>query len=195
MSGPCRTRGRRRPHPSWGIRFGCPAPDTPSHDIITNERTRVAATDVHRPTARQRDVRHQISRGRGVSNDWGNVRSKKSKLARVAKSMTAKTWRCSASDHSETTWKMPSTRLAQQECGALRHEISETLDETFCKEVGNKFHRIITIEDGVRNGGLGSAVLEWMDDHGFKARHHPNGVARMNSLNMEKWKNYAKLSV
>jgi 1-deoxy-D-xylulose-5-phosphate synthase len=42
------------------------------------------------------------------------------------------------------------------------------LDENILQEVGNKFHRIITIEDGVRNGGLGSAVLEWMDDHGFK---------------------------
>lgn len=41
------------------------------------------------------------------------------------------------------------------------------LDENLLHEVGKKFKRIITIEDGVRNGGLGSAVLEWMSDHGY----------------------------
>src|SRR5574344_1037310 len=41
------------------------------------------------------------------------------------------------------------------------------LDVSILDEAGRKFKRIITIEDGVRNGGLGSAVLEWMDDHHF----------------------------
>jgi len=41
------------------------------------------------------------------------------------------------------------------------------LDETILHEVGRHFSRIITIEDGVRNGGFGSAVLEWMSDHGY----------------------------
>ena len=44
------------------------------------------------------------------------------------------------------------------------------LDEKILDEVGRKFSRIITIEDGVRNGGLGSAVLEWMSDHGYNPR-------------------------
>jgi 1-deoxy-D-xylulose-5-phosphate synthase len=42
------------------------------------------------------------------------------------------------------------------------------LDETLLEEVGRKFKRIITIEDGVRNGGMGSAVMEWMNDHGYQ---------------------------
>ena len=41
------------------------------------------------------------------------------------------------------------------------------LDEDILNEVGRKFKRIVTIEDGVRTGGLGSAVLEWMADHGY----------------------------
>ena len=41
------------------------------------------------------------------------------------------------------------------------------LDESILHEVGRKFRRIVTIEDGVRNGGFGSAVLEWMSDHGY----------------------------
>ena len=48
------------------------------------------------------------------------------------------------------------------------------LDEKMLKEIGERFNRIITIEDGVRNGGLGSAVLEWMNDHGY----HP-AITRM----------------
>ena len=41
------------------------------------------------------------------------------------------------------------------------------LDEAMLHEIGRKFKKIITIEDGVRNGGMGSAVLEWMNDHGY----------------------------
>lgn len=44
------------------------------------------------------------------------------------------------------------------------------LDEDILHEVGQKFKHIITIEDGVRNGGMGSAVLEWMNDHGYQPR-------------------------
>ena len=48
------------------------------------------------------------------------------------------------------------------------------LDETLLFEIAEKFNRIITIEDGVRNGGFGSAVLEWMSDRGY----HPQ-IVRM----------------
>ena len=41
------------------------------------------------------------------------------------------------------------------------------LDEEILHEVGRKFSRIITVENGVRNGGLGSAVMEWLSDHGY----------------------------
>ena len=50
------------------------------------------------------------------------------------------------------------------------------LDEDLLHEVGKKFRRIITIEDGVINGGLGSAVTEWMNDHGYSARITRLGV-------------------
>ena len=41
------------------------------------------------------------------------------------------------------------------------------LDEALLQEVGQRFQRIVTIEDGARAGGIGSAVLEWMSDHHF----------------------------
>lgn len=46
------------------------------------------------------------------------------------------------------------------------------LDDHLLDEVGSRFKHVITLEDGVRNGGMGSAVLEWMSDHGY----HPDVV-------------------
>lgn len=41
------------------------------------------------------------------------------------------------------------------------------IDEELLHEVGRKFKRVITVEDGVISGGLGSAVLEFMADNGY----------------------------
>ena len=50
------------------------------------------------------------------------------------------------------------------------------LDEELLHTIGKQFSRIITVEDGVINGGLGSAVMEWMNDHGYTARITRLGV-------------------
>ena len=44
------------------------------------------------------------------------------------------------------------------------------LDEEILQEVGQRFTRIVTAEDGVLKGGMGAAVLEYMADHGFTPR-------------------------
>ena len=41
------------------------------------------------------------------------------------------------------------------------------LDEEMLDEIGRKFKYIVTIEDGVLKGGMGSAILEFMSDHGY----------------------------
>ena len=41
------------------------------------------------------------------------------------------------------------------------------IDEQILDEVGRKFKRVITLENGVKKGGLGSAVLEWMNEHDY----------------------------
>ena len=46
------------------------------------------------------------------------------------------------------------------------------IDEDILREVGNTCRRIVTVEDGVIQGGLGSAVLEYMADH----RLHPEVI-------------------
>ena len=44
------------------------------------------------------------------------------------------------------------------------------LDDGLLTDVFTDFDRIITVEDGAVRGGAGSAVLEWMAEHGFTAR-------------------------
>jgi 1-deoxy-D-xylulose-5-phosphate synthase len=43
------------------------------------------------------------------------------------------------------------------------------LDEEMLHEVFSKFNKIITVEDGTVVGGFGSAILEFMNEHGYKA--------------------------
>ncbi len=43
------------------------------------------------------------------------------------------------------------------------------LDEAMLHEVFSKFNKIITVEDGTIVGGFGSAILEFMNEHGYKA--------------------------
>ena len=44
------------------------------------------------------------------------------------------------------------------------------LDEKLLKEVAERYGTVVTVEDGVRNGGFGSAVLEWLSDHGYNTK-------------------------
>ena len=44
------------------------------------------------------------------------------------------------------------------------------LDGKLLTEIGSKFKEIVTVEDGARNGGFGSAVTEWLQDHGYQAK-------------------------
>ena len=48
------------------------------------------------------------------------------------------------------------------------------IDEDILRCVAEQCDVVVTVEDGVRNGGLGSAVTEWMDDY-----HHPVHVERI----------------
>ncbi|MGP1477696.1 MAG: transketolase C-terminal domain-containing protein, partial [Phocaeicola sp.] len=50
------------------------------------------------------------------------------------------------------------------------------LDEEMLQEIGQHFEKIITLEDGILNGGMGSAVLEFMNDHHFYPQVYRIGV-------------------
>ena len=70
---------------------------------------------------------------------------------------------CAASDESKEQCEGKSLSIAHYDLRFLK-----PLDNSLLEEVGKKFKHIVTIEDGVRNGGMGSAVLEWMSDHGYQ---------------------------
>ncbi len=50
------------------------------------------------------------------------------------------------------------------------------LDEELLHQAGKKFRKIITVEDGIIAGGFGSAVAEFMSDHGYTARIKRLGI-------------------
>jgi 1-deoxy-D-xylulose-5-phosphate synthase len=50
------------------------------------------------------------------------------------------------------------------------------LDEALLHEVFQKFDKIITVEDGCLQGGMGSAVIEFMTDNGYSAKVKRLGI-------------------
>ena len=50
------------------------------------------------------------------------------------------------------------------------------LDEQILHEVGKTFEKVITIEDGVIQGGFGSAVLEFFADNGYRVQTKRLGI-------------------
>jgi 1-deoxy-D-xylulose-5-phosphate synthase len=53
---------------------------------------------------------------------------------------------------------------------------AKPIDEILLHEVFGKFDKIITVEDGCIQGGMGSAVLEFMADHGYQAQVKRLGI-------------------
>ena len=62
--------------------------------------------------------------------------------------------------------------LASQDISIAHYDLRflKPIDEEILSYVGTHFGRIVTVEDGVKDGGLGSAVLEYMADHSL----HPD---------------------
>ena len=50
------------------------------------------------------------------------------------------------------------------------------LDADLLAEIGQKFDKRITVEDGAVNGGFGSAIVDWMSDHGFSPKVERIGI-------------------
>lgn len=60
-------------------------------------------------------------------------------------------------------------QLAEEELYPAVYDLrfAKPLDEELLEEVARRYSYIITVEDGVKIGGVGSAVLEWLADHGY----------------------------
>ena len=66
-------------------------------------------------------------------------------------------------EHAITTWEKESGKTA----ALYDMRFLKPIDTGILKEVGRKYSRIITIENGTITGGLGTAVMEFMADNGF----------------------------
>ncbi len=64
------------------------------------------------------------------------------------------------------------TELAQEQLDVAHYDLRffKPLDEALLHEVFQQFATVITVEDGCITGGVGSAVLEFMAEHGYTAR-------------------------
>ncbi|MCD8165696.1 MAG: 1-deoxy-D-xylulose-5-phosphate synthase [Bacteroides sp.] len=66
------------------------------------------------------------------------------------------------------------SRIEQEQPGiTIAHydlRFVKPLDENLLHEIGRNFTKVITLEDGVLQGGMGSAVLEFMSDHSYSPR-------------------------
>ncbi len=54
---------------------------------------------------------------------------------------------------------------------------AKPLDEELLHRVGRKFKRVVTVEDGALEGGVGSAVLEFFSDNGYTPRVTRLGIS------------------
>ena len=81
-------------------------------------------------------------------------------------------WRPHLLENSETEVASPSSCVLYPSSTIAHYDMRwlKPLDEEILREVGERYKTIVTVEDGVIDGGLGSAVLEWMADHGFTPR-------------------------
>lgn len=68
---------------------------------------------------------------------------------------------------------------AEKGCSLAHYDLRflKPLDEAMLHEVGVHFQHVLTIEDGVLMGGMGSAVLEFMADNGYKPNVKRLGIA------------------
>jgi len=62
--------------------------------------------------------------------------------------------------------------LSEKDISAAHYDMRfvKPIDETLLHEVFSKFDKVITVENGVIAGGMGSAVIEFMVDHDYRAK-------------------------
>jgi 1-deoxy-D-xylulose-5-phosphate synthase len=71
-----------------------------------------------------------------------------------------------------------STQLETEGITVAHYDIRflKPIDEELLHEIFTRFNKVITIEDGTITGGLGSAVLEFMSDHHYRAEFIRLGI-------------------
>ena len=108
-------------------------------------------------------------RGKGVLVDWKNemeeIKTGTGRKLHDGKDAVVLTLGSIGNDAAKAIQELEETRDISVAHYDMR--FVKPLDSTLLQEVAQRFKHIVTIEDGVRNGGFGSAVLEWMNDNNY----------------------------
>ena len=69
-------------------------------------------------------------------------------------------------------------RAAAEGVSAAHYDLrfARPLDEELLDEVGRRFERVVTVEDGVVRGGVGSAVRDFFDRRGYRTQVRSLGI-------------------
>ena len=117
-------------------------------------------------------------RGNGVLTDWRNpmqeIKTGTGRKLKEGSDVAVLTLGPIGNDAAEAITEVEKEEEGRMSVAHYDMRFLKPLDENLLHEIGNKFDRIVTIEDGVRMGGFGSAILEWMSDHNY----HPH-ITRM----------------
>ena len=106
-------------------------------------------------------------RGRAAGAEEGPMKELpigRGEVLREGKDVALLTWGHTALDAAKAA-----ERAESEGVGVFHVDMrwAKPLDEDILHRVGKEFKRVVTVEDGVVGGGVGSAVLEWLADHGY----------------------------
>ena len=111
-------------------------------------------------------------RGRGYLRDWrcplAEVPVGRGRKLRDGRDLAVITLGPIGHAAAEAIARVEAERVAEGRPVAVAHydlRFLKPLDTELLDEVGRTFRRVVTVEDGVRAGGMGSAVLEYFADH------------------------------
>lgn len=116
-------------------------------------------------------------RGKGVMTDW-RTPMKKIEVGRGRKVRDGEDIAILSLGHAGNLVTKTLEMLDESGIHAAHYDLrfAKPLDDIMLHEVFGKFDKVITVEDGCIQGGVGSAVLEFMADHGYQSQVRRLGV-------------------
>lgn len=131
-------------------------------------------------TAQLRDLgpfAMRYPRGKGVMPEW-KTKMKEVKIGKGRKIRSGEDIAILSLGHPGNFAEEAAEELSGVGIDAAHYDLRfvKPLDEMMLQEVFQKFDRVITVEDGSIQGGMGSAVLEFMNDQGYQAQVERLGI-------------------
>ena len=110
-------------------------------------------------------------RGRGVLPDWIKP-FRELPVGKGRKIKDGKDLAIISIGHAGNDVIKATEQLESEGISAAHYDIRflKPIDEVLLHEIFTRFNKIITVEDGVIKGGLGSAVLEFMSESNYNAK-------------------------